>query len=317
MVGVRNGGPGLRASLQSVLSQDGVVLELIVVDDGSDDGTLGTLEEMAAADPRLVAVPQQREGLTRALRRGCSLARAQLVARHDVDDISLPGRLRSQVAALRADESLAFVSCWCRAVGPLGETLWDMTPPADRESATRALLDARRGPPHGTVLFRRGSYEQVGGYRPEFYFAQDVDLWLRLVDRGGFALVPELLYELRITGSSISSRRSRTQSQLGCLAHECRGARLRGQSEADLLKRAASLRERGDAPENVLAGPYFIGRCLARRRDPRALRYLWSAARQNPSVPRVWLGFLAALASRPFWRTAMAPRVATEVGRRA
>lgn len=296
-MGVRNGGQGLRASLESVLQQQGVDLELIVVDDGSDDDTPATLASFVGKDRRVRVVRQEKAGLTRALISGCAQARAPILARHDADDTSLPGRLARQVARLSSESELAFVSCWSRAVGPAGESLWESRPPSDPGPATRALLDGRQGPPgHGSVVMRRSAYDAVGGYRSAFSLAQDADLWLRLVDQGAFALVPEILYEYNVSGGGISGSRARLQLEYGLLAHACRAARQRGESEAALLRQAEAMRGRlaEAGPESAWRRPYFIGRCLAERRDPRARGYLWTAVRSNPLAMRAWLGWLSA-----------------------
>ncbi len=76
VMGVYNDARHLRAALDSVLSQQGVELELIAVDDGSTDESPAILAEAAARDPRVRVVVQENAGLTRALIRGCSLALA-------------------------------------------------------------------------------------------------------------------------------------------------------------------------------------------------------------------------------------------------
>lgn len=293
VVGVRNGGDALGASLASVLSQAGPALELIVVNDGSTDDTARRLEALAAADPRLRVRHQSAQGLTVALRQGCAEARGEFIARHDADDLSLPDRLARQVARLRAEPELAFVSCWCRALGPRDELLWEVTPPAERQAATQALVDGGHGPPHhGSVLMRRAAYERAGGYRPQFYLAQDSDLWLRLAEQGAFAHEPAFLYAFRVTEHSLSARHSRTQLRLGELSRECHAARRAGRPEAELLAQAAALRPEPAAaahPEDPFFGPYFIARCLLRRRDPRARPYALRALRARPWSAKAWL----------------------------
>src|SRR5882672_1702517 len=91
-----NGASYLENSLQSVLDQTGVQFELIVVDDGSTDGSAEILARLAGKDSRLRLLRQKNQGLTRALIRGCAEARGTYIARHDSDDLSLPGRLEKQ-----------------------------------------------------------------------------------------------------------------------------------------------------------------------------------------------------------------------------
>jgi glycosyltransferase involved in cell wall biosynthesis len=84
-------------SLDSVLAQQGVVLECVAVADGwPGAGVLQALHALRRRDPRLRLVLQPHGGLTRALRRGCRLARGEAIARIDVGDRMLPGRLQRQ-----------------------------------------------------------------------------------------------------------------------------------------------------------------------------------------------------------------------------
>ena len=91
----------LPAALESILSQQGVELEFIVVDDGSTDGSAAILDEAARKDARLKVVHRPNAGLTRALIAGCALASAPWIARQDADDVSQPGRLADDVRSGR------------------------------------------------------------------------------------------------------------------------------------------------------------------------------------------------------------------------
>lgn len=273
----------LHHSVESILSQAGISFEFIVVDDGSGGDAPCVLDALAR-EGRIRLLRQTNQGLTRALVRGCAQACGEFIARQDVGDLSLPGRLARQVEALDRDATLVMVSCWARAVGPQDEPLYDVRRPENPAEATRALT-AWQGPPHhGSMMFRRSAYERAGGYRPQFYFSQDSDLWLRLVELGRIGYVQEFLYSFRVTEGSISSRHRRLQHQLGLVSHACREARLNGRSEADLLARAEALRPTAENADPADSGDaaYFIGRCLMRNRDPRARRYLETVVARHP-----------------------------------
>ncbi len=293
VVSVYNGQTHVRASLESVLEQEGVNLELIVVDDGSTDATPTILRVLAAKDGRVRLIHQENRGLTQALIVGCSLARAEFIARHDADDVSLPRRLARQLDLLRSNQHVSFVSCWSQALGPEDEVLFETKRPADPRQATALLRSERQGPAaHGSVMFRRAAYERVGGYRSEFYYAQDSDLWLRLSEKGQIAYVPETLYAYRVSPTAISSSYRAVQHASGELGHLCQKARAAGQSEERLLGQAALFRpsERNSCRKDAAAGDYFIGRCLISRGDRRARRYLWNVLQKRPWSLGAWLG---------------------------
>src|SRR5688572_6984597 len=110
VMSVYNGATQLRETIDSVLSQEGVSLEFIVVDDGSTDDTPDILMGCAQKDGRMKLIRQQNQGLTRALIRGCAEAKGAYIARQDAGDISLPGRLQRLRQLLDSDSSAALVS---------------------------------------------------------------------------------------------------------------------------------------------------------------------------------------------------------------
>lgn len=307
---VYNGATYLAASLRSILGQADVDLECVIVDDGSTDESSAILADFARQDRRLRIIAQANAGLTRSLVHACAVARGQFLARHDFDDLSLPGRLARQVALLEADARLAFVSCWAHTIGPRDELLFETRRPVDPGEATE-LLTTRTGPYHGSVMMRRTAYEQAGGYRPAFRYAQDWDLWSRISAQGLLAYVPEFLYAYRVNGGSISANRKDQQDRLGNLAAACWQARRAGRSEEEYLQQAEQVSsERGGRGRSTGRHEYFIGRCLLARRDRRAGQYFWESVRHHPWHLRSW----ASLALTPvLCRTARADKSPAEV----
>lgn len=105
VIATRNRAEMLRDSLHSVLCQTYRNLEVIVVDDGSEDGTAQVVE--ALGDDRLCYVRQEHAGISAARNRGTAHAHGEWIAVHDDDDIMLPGRIEEQLA--HADDSVDFV----------------------------------------------------------------------------------------------------------------------------------------------------------------------------------------------------------------
>ena len=293
VMGVYNAAATLRETLDSIVAQEEVELEVIVVDDGSTDATPAILGEY----PAIRVIRQENRGLTRALMAGCAAARGTLIARHDAGDLSHPRRLVTQ-QRLFDDAEVAFVSCATHYVGPELEPLWVARP---KVLAPAPVLDLSRehglvdGPTHhGSVVFRRDAYERAGGYRAAFYYGQDFDLWYRLAERGKFASAEEVLYTGRILPGSISSAAKREQETLARLSRRALELRQRGQSDETVLAEAAQVEPvRGTASRRTrAAGLYFIGEALRRNGDPRARRYLREAIAAWPLSPRAWLRLL-------------------------
>ena len=134
VMSVYNGATDLRTSVDSILSQEGVNLELIVVNDGSTDNSANILQEYAGSDERVRVISQQNQGLTRALVVGCAAARGEYIARQDAGDISLPGRLIKQLNTISENPDSAFVLCGRDLSGQSASicTMLVETPPTQR-----------------------------------------------------------------------------------------------------------------------------------------------------------------------------------------
>lgn len=296
VMAVLNAAATLSATLDSVLSQSDSDFQLIVVDDGSTDQTPAVLARYAKQDARLLILTQANAGLTRALISGCAAATGRYIARHDAGDRSHPERLSLQREVLDRDSSVAFVSCWTEVIGPAEEPLFVTRGPQAAE-APMQILDATSphgvvaGPTHhGSVLFRRDAYERAGGYRPEFRYGQDWDLWYRLAAIGRFQVVPRVLYTARIDPDSISSSARSAQTQLARLSYAALQARSRGESDAPILRRAAEIgRSSRRAPFSRSRGLYFIAEALRKNGDPRARAYFRDAIRECPFHGKAWI----------------------------
>ena len=287
VMSVYNGAATLGDSVQSVLSQKGVDFEFIIVDDGSTDASAGMLDEFARADRRIRVIHQENRGLTRALIRGCATAGGEFIARQDCGDISLPGRLSSELRVMESGPDVELVSCGTCFVGPAGERLYEISiAGGDATGGLMALeMERIRGPAHhGSTLFRRESYERVGGYREQFYFAQDLDLWTRLVEHGRHIALPEILYQAAFALGSISGEYRGRQIACAKIILECARLRRAKLDEAPAVAKAAAILPggRGAKLADRAAALYFVGVCLRSRADPRARRYFRDALRANP-----------------------------------
>ncbi|MCU1245929.1 MAG: glycosyl transferase, partial [Acidobacteria bacterium] len=208
VMAVYNGARRLRPTIESILGQTDRDFELVVVDDGSTDGTPAILASYAELDPRVRVITQPNTGLTRALIRGCGEARGRLIARQDCGDESHPERLARQRALIDSAPDIVLVSCATAYRGPEGELLYDVSGEGDevRQSLLRDGVDSVRGlTHHGSAMFRRAAYQEAGGYRAEFYFAQDLDLWTRLARLGRIEFLPQVLYDAVIEPRAISA----------------------------------------------------------------------------------------------------------------
>jgi glycosyltransferase involved in cell wall biosynthesis len=188
VVAARDAARTAPAAVASVLAQDVTDLEVVVVDDGSVDGTREAVE--ALGDPRVRVLRSERSrGRAAARNLAVDAARADWIAVQDADDVSLPGRLRRTLGLAAAEEDLAVVSGQAVFEAPrLGEwrlrryPLHDVDIRAELEQGSMALF-------HGGCLVRRSLFDRVGGYDERCVRAQDLNLMMRLAQHGRFAAV--------------------------------------------------------------------------------------------------------------------------------
>lgn len=179
---VYNGEPTLRESMDSLLHQEYNDWELILVDDGSTDGSLRLLRQYAHCDSRLHVLASAHEGIVAALRRACAGARGDLLARMDADDIALPGRFSTQAAMFKADSRLDL--CGARVLSEGATVRYGRKRYASwinrlvcHDAMVRELF-VECPIPHPTFMMRRSLYETLGGYR-EMGWPEDYDFVMR------------------------------------------------------------------------------------------------------------------------------------------
>lgn len=189
--------PYLDASIASILGQTFEDFELVVLENGSTDGSSERIAWWAARDPRItVHHAVRRLGGAGSSRAVVQLAPAPLIARMDADDVSHPARFERQVAAMREHPDAVLVA-----------TLHDYLDARGNRARGRDRWPLRTGTAPmpfcgGCLMFRRTAYEQVGGYRDVRGTWEDLDLCVRLSRAGRVLVIPQALYSCRFSPTS-------------------------------------------------------------------------------------------------------------------
>ncbi len=219
IIPVKDGARYVREALQSMLDQDLADIEVIVVDDGSSDDSAAIASSLGSRDGRVKVVANRGKGIVDALNMGISLAGAPLVARMDCDDVSLPDRLRRQVACFDADPDLKLLGTAGLQIDRDGQPTGPMEVPVGNEQL-RAALSRYNPMLHPTVMFRTEAVHRVGGYRRAFTYAEDYDLWLRLSETGKLANLDARLVKLRSHPGQVSRLKEDQQKAAAALARQ-------------------------------------------------------------------------------------------------
>jgi len=189
----------LAEAVESVLTQTFSDFELIVIDDGSADGSLPILRQFEKRDRRVRVVSRPNTGIVGAANEGIGLARAEYLARMDSDDVSLPRRFEKQVRYLDAHPECVIVGCRVVETEPHGIPVSTSGHLLSHEEIDAQLLTAGGGWAlvQPATMMRTAAVRAVGGYRGKYNISEDHDLFLRLAERGKVANLPDVLFKYR------------------------------------------------------------------------------------------------------------------------
>ena len=195
-------------AIASIFRQSHPVREIIIVNDGSTDGTRVVLDRMAAENPIVRPVHLEMSGGAAAARNiGIAHATSAWVAFLDSDDAWAPEKLERQLELARRDPATVGVFTGIRYVETIGEAggaVYDYAPKVEITLETLRQLNHLSST--STALVRRDALLAVGGFDKTLPSCQDWDLWLQLAERGRLALIPDPLTSCSFGNSDRISR---------------------------------------------------------------------------------------------------------------
>jgi glycosyltransferase involved in cell wall biosynthesis len=280
---VYNGERFLREAVDSILDEAFGDLELVVIDDGSTDATPQILDDYAARDPRVSVHREEGEKLAQVLNRCAGHAKAPLLARLDADDVSIDGRLASQVRFMEENREVVLLGGQAALINDEGVEFGTAAYPLG-DAELRSALKTTNPFVHSAIVMRRSAFDAVDGYR-DLTHSEDLDLWLRLADQGLIANLPDKVVKYRIHNSQQSLQKQQAQAVYSVATWIA--ARARAAGEPDPLEDAGEIDEdflishgveRTEINEGIVSSACWLGRTSGRAGYPETERELFSTA---------------------------------------
>jgi glycosyltransferase involved in cell wall biosynthesis len=273
VIPVFNGEKTIRETIESVLNQTLTDFELVVINDGSQDGTLDIVERIP--DSRIQVFSYPNAGQSTSRNRGIEIAKGDYISFIDADDLWTPDKLEAQLQALQANPKAGVAYSWTDWIDESSQLLGKGSYNTEQGAVFTKLLLNDFVANGSNVLIRRQALTEVGGFDPSVTPAEDWDLWLRLAARYEFVAVrsPQILY--RISPNSASFNVWKMEA-----------------SSLQVIDKAFAV-----APESL---QYLKQQCLGNRykyltfkaiegypersKGIAAIRFLWNAIKNDPSL---------------------------------
>ena len=183
---VFNGQESISRAIESILEQDFINFEFLIVNDGSTDNTEKIIYSYMEKDSRIKYFYKSHTGLTNSLIFGLCKASGEWIARMDADDYSKSNRLSMQLKFVENNRNVVLLGSNFSLIKE-NKITYKSNLNLIHDFLVNDLIKSKAFFPHSSAFFSREKAIQVGGYRSSFLKAQDHDLWLRLSEKGKIA----------------------------------------------------------------------------------------------------------------------------------
>lgn len=261
-------------AISSVLAQTFGAFDLLVVDDGSTDRTGEIVRSFA--DPRIVLVRQENQGIAGALNTGLGAARTSLVVRFDADDICYPRRLERQYRFMRESPDYLLAGSMVDYADMEGGYVFTYRPPGTTDRVIRKLSYRICPFIHSSVIYRKEAVLALGGYERHAHGFEDHLLWRRLIGEGKVYNLPEVLLRVRFNPGSLTMDETCRDPAYVTTKYEALRKGVIGPAEGqlllDLIRSQEQSGEREQAYHVLLAKKFLWNNVQPRRAREHARR---------------------------------------------
>lgn len=285
VIPVFNGEKTIKETIQSVLDQTFIDLEVIVINDGSQDSTLSIVSSIT--DPRVQVFSYENAGLANSRNRGFSYATGEYISFLDADDLWTVDKLEAQYKALQANPQAAVAYSWVDYIDESGNFFRSASHITANGDVYEQLLLNNFLENGSNPLIRRQALADVGGFDAELASSEDWDMWLRLSARYEFVAV---------SSAQVLYRKSSHSMSCNALKMEAESLRMLDKAYSQAPQALQHLKR------NSIANLYhyltfkIFESSPNRRNGLLAARFFWNAIANNPSMLLGWKTVLRVLA---------------------
>jgi len=205
IMSVHNGEKYLQETVLSVLNQTYKNFEFIIINDGSTDRTFEILNKFS--DVRIKIISRERRGLTKSLNYAIGISKGELIARIDADDVFVSNKLAVQVEYLEKNFEVVLCGTWAKFINEEGKEVGVYETPISYQKIKYNIL-LHNSFIHSSVMFRKSIFNRIGGYNEAYRYAQDYELWGRIVPRYQVVNLSQYLLKYRKLNSGITKSKN-------------------------------------------------------------------------------------------------------------
>jgi glycosyltransferase involved in cell wall biosynthesis len=206
IVPMRNAEAFVEATLESILIETAVALEVVVINDGSTDRSLERV--LSICDSRIRILDGPGAGISAAMNLGLATANGNIVMRCDADDLYPVNRIRDQVAWLDAHQDYVAVCGGFATLDGSGRAVATLATGESEDDITAELNSGHTRTHFCSYAVRKNTLEQAAGFRSYFETAEDIDFQLRLSNFGRVMYLPQVCYRYRLHSDSVTHTQS-------------------------------------------------------------------------------------------------------------